>query len=248
MKKLHKLLRILLAAALLAAFAAAESVTVQGYRMYRQALAQTPLSVRIAEVRAQPHYTTLDELPSIYTDAVISVEDRRFYTHCGIDPAAIARAFAKDIAAGSLAEGGSTITQQVAKNLYFTQEKRFSRKVAEVFMAFALERSCTKDEILELYVNSIYYGSGYYNIYDAAEGYFQKTPAEMTDSECTLLAGLPNAPSAYSPEASQTLAVQRQAQVLRAMVRCLRLTQAQADAILAQSSQTAESAAESAGA
>ncbi len=91
-------------------------------------------------------------------------------------------------------EGGSTITQQLAKNLYFNQEKKLERKVAEVFMAFAIEDKYSKEEIMELYVNSIYFGNGYYSIYDAAMGYFQRTPGELTEDECTMLAGIPNAP------------------------------------------------------
>ena len=231
-KRLKRALLLLLL--LFAASLAAAAPTIkQGYDMYRQAIAEKPLAQAVAEVRSQPGYTALDELPDIYVNAVLSVEDRRFYWHCGIDPISIARAAVKDIATQSFVEGGSTITQQLAKNLYFTQEKKFARKVAEVFVAFDLEHSCSKDEILELYINSIYYGSGYHSIYAAAEGYFQKTPAEMTDAECTLLVGLPNAPSAYSPNENPELALARQEQVLTAMIRNGKLTQQQADAILA---------------
>ena len=95
-------------------------------------------------------------------------------------------------------EGGSTITQQLAKNLYFSQEKEMTRKVAEMFMAFDLERHYSKEEILELYVNTIYFGNGYYSVAEASEGYFGKAPSEMTEYESTLLAGIPNAPSVYA--------------------------------------------------
>ena len=234
MKKLLRWGKALALLLLAAAILAAGVIVYRGYRMYRDAITAVPLADRIAQVQAVPNYTTLDELPEIYTDAVLSVEDRRFYLHPGVDPVAICRAVWIDLQTRSLAEGGSTITQQLAKNLYFTQEKRFERKVAEVFMAFALESACTKDEILELYINSIYYGSNYYTIYDAAMGYFGKTPAQLTDSECTLLAGLPNAPSAYSPDASPALAAARQSRVLQAMVENHKLTQEQADVIRAQ--------------
>ena len=125
--------------------------------------------------------------------------------HGGIDVIAIGRAVVNDIRTMSLAEGGSTITQQVAKNLFFTQEKRFERKVAEVFMAFDLEAMFDKREILELYVNSSYFGDGYTGIGQASWGYLGHAPAEMTDEECALMAGLPNAPSwfAADPEAAQ---------------------------------------------
>ena len=114
-------------------------------------------------------------------------------------------------------EGGSTITQQLAKNQYFTQEKKMVRKVSEMFMAFKIESELDKDKILELYVNSIYFGNGYQCVGDACQAYFGKKPSEMTFDECTLLAGIPNAPSNYNPLASEELARQRQKQVLEKM-------------------------------
>ena len=203
-----------------------------GYWMYRAALAQQSLQDRVAGIRAQPGYTPLDQLPQLYLDAVVAVEDRRFYQHAGIDPIAIVRAAVHDLSTGTLDQGGSTITQQVAKNLFFTQEKQFVRKAAEVFMAFALEDSYSKDDILELYVNTIYFGDGYYGIHDAAQGYFGQPPAALTPYQSTLLAGIPNAPSVYSLTARPDLAAQRQQYVLRQMVRNGYLTQAQADAIV----------------
>ena len=115
-------------------------------------------------------------------------------------------------------EGGSTITQQLAKNLYFTQEKKFTRKVAEVFVARDIEKLCDKETIFELYVNSIYFGSGYYSVYEAAEGYYGKKPCDLNDYEATMLAGIPNAPSVYSPDVNPTLAEERRQQVLECMV------------------------------
>ena len=130
--------------------------------------------------------------------------------------------------AGAFVEGGSTITQQLAKNLYFTQEKVLTRKAAEAFMAWPIEKQYTKDEILELYVNSIYFGSGYYNVRQASEGYFGKAPAQMTPYECTLLAGVPNAPSPYDPAQNPGLARRRQKKVVEQMVErgCLSAAQA----------------------
>ena len=192
----------------------------QGWQMYREAVAAVPLEQKLSEVRSAEHYTKLEDMPQMYLDAVVAAEDKRFYRHGGIDPISIGRAVVNDLRAGALVEGGSTISQQLAKNLYFTQEKRFERKFAVVFLAFDLERSCTKDEILELYANSIYFGSGYYCIYDAAMGYYGKEPAELLPCESVMLAGLPNAPSAYSPRTNPNLAVQRQRQVLERMVNC----------------------------
>ena len=228
----------LLAALFAIGFLAAGGITVivikQGYDMYRTALEAQPVSEMTARIQSKEHYTTLEELPQIYIDAVISVEDRRFYSHPGADPLAILRAAINDIRTLSFAEGGSTITQQLAKNEYFTQEKKITRKVAEIFMALELERELDKDEILELYLNSINFGSGYYCVADASQGYFGKEPSQMTDWEATILAGIPNAPSAYSLDASPQLAKQRQKRVLERMIDCKKLTPEEAERILDQ--------------
>jgi len=207
----------------------------KGYIMYRTALKECSLEDKIQSIRGRENYTTLDELPKIYLDAVIAVEDHRFYEHGPIDIISIGRAVWVNLTSLSLSEGGSSITQQLAKNIYFTQEKKLERKIAETFMAFALENKYEKDEILELYVNTIYFGSGYYGVYDASQGYFGKAPSEMTDFESTLLAGLPNAPSVYSPDVNPELSFQRQQQVLARMVDCGYITEEEAQAITANS-------------
>ena len=168
-------------------------------------------------IEANDNYTEMTELPQTYIDAVLAVEDKRFYSHPGIDPIAIGRALFNDIRAGSYVEGGSTITQQLAKNQYFTQDKKIVRKVAEMFMAFKIESVLSKDKIFELYVNSIFFGNNYYCVADASQGYFGKSPSEMNFDECTLLAGIPNAPSNYNPVASEELSRQRQDQVIEKM-------------------------------
>ena len=117
-----------------------------------------------------------------------------------------------------LESGGSTITQQLAKEMCFTQDKDLARKVAEIMVAFDLEKVYSKDEILELYINKIYYGDGYYGLKEASLGYYKKMPSELTLSELTTLAGIPNAPSIYSLTNSPRLAKERQKQVLYAMV------------------------------
>ncbi|MFQ6860933.1 MAG: transglycosylase domain-containing protein [Beduini sp.] len=204
-----------------------------GYQMYDKAKEEKPFDEMVETIKSNQSYTSLDQLPSIYLDAVIAVEDHRFYEHGGIDVLAIGRAIGNDIISLSFKEGGSTITQQLAKNLYFTQEKKIERKIAEVFMAFDIEKTCSKDEILELYLNTIYFGDGYYCVKDASLGYFDKLPSEMNEYEATLLAGIPNAPSAYSPTNSTVLASQRQRQVLERMVKCNYLDQEEADKIAA---------------
>ncbi|MDL2253757.1 transglycosylase domain-containing protein [Ruminococcaceae bacterium OttesenSCG-928-I18] len=190
----------------------------KGYGLYRQAGGAAALMEMAQTIREEEHFVPLETLPETYINAVIATEDKRFFRHFGIDPIAIARAFVHNVQAGQIAEGGSTITQQLAKNQFFTQEQHFSRKAAEVFMSFALERQFTKEEILELYLNSIYFGEGYYGIGQASLGYFGMAAEQLGDYECTLLAGLPNAPSVYALSENPHLAEQRQAQVLRQMV------------------------------
>ena len=143
----------------------------QGYRGYREALAGKSVEEMVRQIEEIHNYTPLDELPQTYIDAVLAVEDKRFYSHPGIDPVAIGRALINDIKAGEYVEGGSTITQQLAKNQYFTQEKKMVRKVSEMFMAFKIESELDKDKILELYVNSIYFGNGYQCVGDACQAY-----------------------------------------------------------------------------
>lgn len=143
-----------------------------GYDMYKNAIDEIPLTEKVESIRKKENYTKIEEVPQIYIDAVISVEDHRFYKHGGIDIIAIARAAINDIKAMSFVEGGSTIPQQLSKNIYFTQEKEIIRKIAEVFMAFELEKNYEKDEILELYLNTSYYGDGYYTIKEACKRVF----------------------------------------------------------------------------
>ena len=203
----------------------------EGYQLYEQALEETPVQQVMEEIKNKPNYTPLEEIPELYQNAVIATEDHRFYTHKGIDIIAITRALWHDIQAGRMVEGGSTITQQLAKNQFFTQKKELTRKIAEVFMVREIEKLYQKEEILELYINSIYYGEGYYCIYDASMGYFGKKPGNLADWECILLAGIPNAPSVYAPTANPDLAVQRQRQVLQDMVTWGYLTREEAAAI-----------------
>ncbi len=203
-----------------------------GYIKYRSALGEVSLPEKIDDVKANEHYYTIDKIPDIYVKAVVAVEDRRYYYHNGFDIIGTVRALLADIKAGAMVEGGSTITQQLAKNLYFPQDNTLERKIAEVFMAFYIEKNLDKDGILELYFNCIYFGSGYYCIYDAAMGYFGKEPSEMNDYEATLLAGIPNAPSVYSPKVNPELAHNRQEKVVATMAECGYLTAEECDRIL----------------
>ena len=203
-----------------------------GHDMYKEAISKKSIETMVAEIKAKENYTTIDKLPEDYKNAVIAVEDRRFYLHRGVDIISIGRAIVTDIASFKLKEGGSTITQQLAKNTYFTQSKNFSRKVAEIYVALDFEEKYSKPEILELYLNYSYFGGGNYCVGDATKYYFNKTPDQMDLYESTLLAGIPNAPSVYDPKKNPDLAWQRQKQVLRKMIRANYLTQEQADEIL----------------
>lgn len=204
---------------------------IKGYGMYWRVIHEKPLAQRVEEVRSSEDFTAYSEMSSFYINATLAAEDHRFRWHFGIDPIAIGRALWTDIKAGSFVEGGSTITQQLAKNLLFTQEKRVERKIAEMIAALKLESKYTKQEIFELYVNTAYFGSGHYGIYQASMGYFGKKPSELTDYEAAILAGVLNAPSAYSPDNHKDLAQQRANQVLNKMVKYKIITQEEADAI-----------------
>ena len=207
---------------------------VKGYEMYQDAIAERTLDERVEDIRNTENFTIYSELPQFYIDATISVEDHRFADHCGIDLIAIGRAAWTDIRAMSFVEGGSTITQQLVKNLLFTQDKKIERKAAEVFAALEMESKYSKEEIFELYANTAYFGSGYYGIYQASIGYFGKEPSALTDYECALLAGIPNAPSVYSPMVNSELAQQRQQYVIRQMVKYGYISESECEIILSQ--------------
>ena len=207
-------------------------VTYKGYTIYKQALNEISVKDKVAEIQSQENYTKIEDLPEFYLNAVIAVEDHRFYDHGAVDIISIGRAVWTNIKSFELREGGSTITQQLAKNIYFTQEKTALRKIAEIFMAFEIEKNCDKDEILELYVNTSYFGDGYYCVKEAANGYFDKEPIDMTEYESSMLAGIPNAPSVYAPTKNPDLAKQRQNQVLDRMVKYEYITEEEKQNIL----------------
>ncbi len=160
----------------------------------------------------------LDELPPHVIEALLATEDRRFYSHFGIDPLGLTRALFANIEAGRVVQGGSTITQQLAKNLFLAPERTFGRKVQEALLAIYLESRFTKDEILALYLNRVYFGAGTYGIDAAARRYFGKSARDVTLIEAAMLAGLLKAPSRYSPTNDPTLASARAEHVLAAMV------------------------------
>ncbi len=161
----------------------------------------------------------LHMIPDYLKQAVIATEDRQFYEHAGVDLRGILRAIIRDIRAGEFVEGASTITQQLAKTLFLTPRKSIMRKLKEAFLAFQIERRYTKDEILQLYLNQVYFGSGAYGVEAAARTFFGKPANELTLAECALTAGMPKSPSRYSPLVNESLALKRRAVVLKQMAR-----------------------------
>ncbi|MCK5420150.1 MAG: transglycosylase domain-containing protein, partial [Desulfobacterales bacterium] len=159
----------------------------------------------------------LETIPKFLTAALVATEDRKFYKHSGVDLKGIARAIIKDIKAGEFVEGASTITQQLSKTLFLTSRKTLVRKIKEAILAFQLERRYTKNEILELYLNQVYFGSGAYGVQSAAKIFFGKSVGDLNLAECALVAGMPKSPSRYSPLVNPDLAIKRRNTVLMQM-------------------------------
>jgi penicillin-binding protein 1A len=160
---------------------------------------------------------SLDQLPSYVANAVIATEDRRFYDHFGLDVVGLLRAIWVNLEAGRVKQGGSTITQQLAKNLFLTGDRTMSRKIQEAMLAFYLENHYSKDEIITLYLNTVYFGAGAYGVDAAARRYFGKGAPELNLKEAAILAGLLKAPSRFSPKNDQELSLDRAAIVLQEM-------------------------------
>lgn len=202
-----------------------------GYSTYSSALKDEPLITKIDSITSQDNFVKFSDLAEDYRNAVIAVEDHRFYDHGPVDFIAIARALYVNFTNWELREGGSTITQQVAKNVIFSQEETFTRKLGEIFAAYDLEKNYSKNEIFELYVNTSYFGDGYYGIYDASHGYYNKEPKDLTLDEASMLAGVPNAPSVYAPTVNPDLAKERQEHVLDKMLEYGYITQEEANSV-----------------
>ena len=174
---------------------------------------------KIANIFEKEHryYAYFDEIPPRAVEALLAIEDTTFFEHPGINVDAIFRAIIKDIKAGKLVEGASTITQQLVKNKLLTREKKISRKVKELIYSLKLERVLTKEQILERYLNEIYFGHGYYGIKTAADGYFHKKLDDLTLKEIAMLVGLPKAPSTYAPTKNYEISMGRANRVVARM-------------------------------
>jgi penicillin-binding protein 1A len=184
-------------------------------------------SVILSYGKFRHHQVKLKEVSPHFIQALLATEDRRFYDHHGVDPMSLIRAIGRDIVHRKLLEGGSTLTQQLARNVFLSNERSFRRKIREAILAVELENHLSKKQILELYVNNIYFGEGAYGIAAASEIYFGKTPAQLTVDEAAMLAGMPQAPTNYSPFRNPKLAERRRNEVLVNMSEWGKLTTAQ---------------------
>jgi len=176
----------------------------------------------------------ISQIPDVMQNAIIAIEDEHYYSHHGIDFPGIIRAAWKNALAGDIVQGGSTITQQLSKSLFLTKERTLPRKIKEALCAIQLEKVLTKSRIMELYLNQVYFGSGAYGIESASRTYFSKSTSELSLSEAAMLAGLPKAPSKYSPLRNPDLAQSRRNLVLKRMRVNRFITRAEADAALSE--------------
>lgn len=225
MKQWQKILLIITGVAIMVI----STVTFLGYRQYRAAIRTQSLDEKIAEIQNNANFIPGEAIDAKLFNATVAIEDRRFYHHGAIDFFATSRALLGNIF-GFNQSGGSTITQQLAKNMYFGYEPSILRKVAEMFVARDLEEVLTKDEILTLYVNMINYGDNHMGIKEAAYGYFGIAPAQLTLAQASLLAGLPQSPANYQLSDHGENALLRQKQVLSAMVKAGYINEAEATA------------------
>ena len=162
---------------------------------------------------------SIKELPAYLPKAFVAIEDRRFYSHFGVDPIGLARAVVANVLRRGVSQGGSTLTQQLAKNLFLTQQRTLWRKMQELVLALWLERKFSKNEILELYLNRVYFGSGAYGVEAAAQRYFGKSARQVKLAEAAMLAGLVKSPSRLAPNRNPDGAERRAQIVLAAMAR-----------------------------
>lgn len=184
--------------------------------IHKSVVADVEIESIINEIQSNSNYVQAKDINRTFLDAIVAIEDHRFYEHGAIDLISIARATLINIKNKEILEGGSTITQQLVKNVFLDMNQTFERKINEIFLAFELEKLYSKEEILELYVNVVYYGDGYTGIKAACNGYFNKQPKDLTEDEATLLAGLPQAPSLYALNNNYERALDRQQEVIEA--------------------------------
>ena len=171
------------------------------------------------------YYLEYEDIPAYAVAAMISIEDKKFYSHSGIDIKAILRAAQAMIQNGEVTQGGSTITQQLAKLTFLTQERTWERKIEEIFIAVGLEQKFSKDEIMEFYLNNVYFGNGYYGIQAASKGYFNVDAKDLSLSQITFLCAIPNNPSLYDPVEKMENTIKRRDRILNQMLQDGKISQ-----------------------
>ena len=207
-----KLLKIIIALTIIIFFS---FMLITSY-IHKSVVADVEIESIIDEIQSNSNYVQAKDINRTFLNAIVAIEDHRFYEHGAIDLISITRATLINIKNKEILEGGSTITQQLVKNVFLDMNQTFERKINEIFLAFELEKLYSKEEILELYVNVVYYGDGYTGIKAACNGYFNKQPKDLTEDEATLLAGLPQAPSLYALNDNYERALDRQQEVIEA--------------------------------
>ena len=198
MKSKYKYLTVSIATIIMFISISIGKVVQDGYFEYKKVINNTSIEEKIEEIKNSKDYVKFENIDRDFINAIISVEDHRFYEHNGLDFVSIIRATIKNIESGKIVQGGSTITQQLAKNLYLDEDRKFSRKVSEVFLVNDIEEKYSKNEILEIYVNIISYGNGYIGIKEASKGYFGVDTNNLNLQQATMLAGLPQSPDRYN--------------------------------------------------
>lgn len=223
MKILFKILRKILFILLTLVFIFACVLTGLGFIEYKKAVNEKSIVNAVEEIRSQENFIPLKDMSKYMPQAMVAIEDHRFYDHGGVDYISLTRAICKNILNKKMVEGGSTITQQLAKNMYFGFEPSLVRKVGEVFVSKELEKYYTKDEILELYLNIVNFGDNHFGIYEAAYGYYRKHPKDLNLVESSTIAGITQSPSNYQLSNHNPKTKQRQIAVIEAMVKYMEL-------------------------
>ena len=232
MKLLKKLFKLIFCIVFIPLIIVATIITIQGYSLYKDVTNNISIENKVQEIKSSKDYIILSDIPDGIKNGTVAIEDHRFYNHKGFDIISTSRAVITNLSNKKLVSGGSTITQQLAKNMYFSQSKKFSRKIAELIVAYELEKKYSKEDILELYLNVIYYGDGHTGVKNASLGYFNKSPKELSLYEQTLLVALPNAPSVYALSEKNSYTYTRQKYVIQAMLKYNYLSQDEANYVL----------------
>lgn len=201
LKRIAKIMGILLLCIVIIGTIKVIPIVKDGYDLYRNAIEETPLTERVEAVRNVEDYIKIEDISDAFIEALVESEDHRFYDHNGVSIVATGRAFLSNIQARSTVEGGSSLTQQLAKNLYFSFEKRYERKIAELFVAFELEALLEKDEILELYCNIAYFGEGQTGIGNASLYYYDVPASQLNPEQIQVLVGTLKSPNYRNPNA-----------------------------------------------